>query len=151
MRDALQHNFRPESILTQLSRMPELFSKDWMESFQQRWNSDPEIKDVLSELGFNAVIGYGYSNDPSPSAMVRIEQGKIVYAGDYQGQQLTWDLRAEPDQWQQWMDKPPNMIALGIAFSTGKIVFETGDYSSMMKEPRFAGPFVKSFEAMTSA
>jgi hypothetical protein len=40
------------------------------------------------------------------------------------------------------------MIALGMAYTSRKLIFNKGDYASMIKEPGLAGPFVKSFAAM---
>ena len=43
------------------------------------------------------------------------------------------------------------MMGLGTAFATGKIKFKIGDYSAMVKDPRMAGPFIKSFSVMGRA
>jgi hypothetical protein len=40
------------------------------------------------------------------------------------------------------------MAGLGMAFTTGKLKFLEGDYKGMLKDPRMAGPFVKSFSLM---
>jgi hypothetical protein len=37
---------------------------------------------------------------------------------------------------------------MGIAFATGKLKFKVGDYKGMLKDPRMANPFVKSFGLM---
>jgi hypothetical protein len=46
------------------------------------------------------------------------------------------------------MAKPPGMMAIGSAFAMGKLKFQVGDYSAMVKDPRMAGPFIKSFSVM---
>jgi hypothetical protein len=35
-----------------------------------------------------------------------------------------------------------------MAYTTGKMKFAVGDYSAMLKDPRMAGPFIKSFSVM---
>jgi hypothetical protein len=40
------------------------------------------------------------------------------------------------------------MAGLGMAFTTGKMKFQTGDYFAMIKDPRMAMPFIKSFSVM---
>ena len=40
------------------------------------------------------------------------------------------------------------MAGLGTATMTGKLKFKTGDYKAMIKDPRMAGPFIKSFTVM---
>jgi hypothetical protein len=35
-----------------------------------------------------------------------------------------------------------------MAYTTGKMKFAVGDYGSMLKDPRMAGPFIKSFSVM---
>ncbi len=38
---------------------------------------------------------------------------------------------------------------MGVAVTTGKLKFATGDYASMIKNPKMAGPFIKSFALMS--
>jgi len=40
------------------------------------------------------------------------------------------------------------MAGLGMAYATRKLKFQVGDYGAMIKDPRMAGPFIKSFSAM---
>ena len=42
-------------------------------------------------------------------------------------------------------------MGLGMAFTSRKMKFLVGDYGSMIKDPRMAGPFVKSFSVMARA
>ncbi len=37
---------------------------------------------------------------------------------------------------------------MGTAFAMGKLKFLQGDFKGMIKDPRMAGPFVKSFGLM---
>jgi len=40
------------------------------------------------------------------------------------------------------------MMSLGMAYTTRKLKFQVGDYTAMIKDPRMAGPFIKSFDVM---
>jgi hypothetical protein len=37
---------------------------------------------------------------------------------------------------------------LGMAVTSGKLKFNSGDFKAMIKDPRMATPFVKSFTVM---
>lgn len=131
--------------------MSELFSPEWMESYMNAWNEEPELCDALADINFNSVIGYGFPDDAQPRGVIIVENGKATSAGAYDGQEMNWDLRAKQAQWEKWMSKPPGMAGLGMAFTTGKIKFKVGDYAAMLKDPRMAGPFIKSFSVMSRA
>jgi len=131
--------------------MSDLFSDAWMKSFAEHWNADQELSGALAEIGFNSVIGYGFPEGDNPIGVLVVENGKAVSAGAYNGETLNWDLRATQDQWTKWMSKPPGMMGLGVAFTSGKIKFKVGDYGAMIKDPRMAGPFIKSFSVMGQA
>lgn len=64
---------------------------------------------------------------------------------------MNWDMRASQGDWEKWLKKPPGMMGLGIAYTSRKLQFAVGDYGAMVKDPRMAGPFVKSFAAMAKA
>lgn len=129
--------------------MADVFSAEWMDQYMQQWNSEPGLADELAKIGFNTVIGYGFDGDADPKGVISIENGKATSAGAYDGEELNWDLRASPDSWQKWMSKPPGMMGLGMAYTSRKIKFNKGDYGAMVKDPRMAGPFIKSFSAMS--
>ncbi len=125
-----------------------LFDADWMAGFAEAWNNEPELSGALGEIGFNSVIGYGFTDDDAPTGVIVVENGQATSAGAYNGEELNWDIRAKEDQWNKWIAKPPGMTGLGMAFTTGKMKFIVGDYGAMVKDPRMAGPFIKSFAAM---
>lgn len=130
--------------------MSELFTEEFMKEFQERWNADPELAGALEQIGFNSVIGYGFDGEDKPRGVLKVENGRVVSAGPYNGEELNWDLRATPDNWAKWVQKPPGMMGLGMAYTSRKLKFKVGDYGAMIKDPRMAGPFVKSFSAMGS-
>lgn len=126
----------------------ELFGADWMSAYQQQWNEAPDVAGALADAGFSTTIGVGFPADPEPKAYVRVEHGRIVYAGAYDGGELQWDMRAHPEQWEKWRDSPPGMVGLGSAVALGRLKFFAGDYATMIKNPALAGPFVRSFGLM---
>ena len=79
---------------------------------------------------------------------IKVEAGKVTEAGSYEGQELNWDLRADDANWNKWFKKELGMTGLGLAFTTGKLKFNVGDYKAMLKDPRMATPFIKSFSVM---
>lgn len=128
--------------------MTELFSEAFMEHFKDNWNNDPELAGALEKIGFSSVIGYGIDGEDQPRGVLTVENGHVTAAGGYHGEKLNWDLRASEDNWAKWIAKPPGMMGLGAAYTTRKLKFNVGDYSAMIKDPRMAGPFIKSFSAM---
>ncbi len=128
--------------------MPELFSSDWMNSLKDEWNNDPDVKDKLAEIGFNSIITCGYKDEESPRGVFIVENGECVRAGDYDGESPDWDMRANQKDWMKWVNKGIGMAGLGMAYASGKLKFLEGDYGSMIKNPKMAGPFVKSFGLM---
>jgi hypothetical protein len=131
--------------------MSDLFSEQWMNSFKEAWNNEPELAGALEKINFNSVIGYGFPDDATPRGVLVVENGKATSGGPYDSQNLSWDIRAKDAQWAKWMSNPPGMAGLGMAFTTGKMKFKVGDYKAMLKDPRMAGPFIKSFTVMSKA
>nr|VFJ45558.1 MAG: hypothetical protein BECKFW1821A_GA0114235_101023 [Candidatus Kentron sp. FW]VFJ57156.1 MAG: hypothetical protein BECKFW1821B_GA0114236_103214 [Candidatus Kentron sp. FW] len=128
--------------------MAELFSDAWMKSFMDEWNKEPELADALAAISFSSIIGYGFSGEDNPTGVLVVENGKVTEAGGYAGQDLNWDIRASSDSWEKWIKKGIGMAGLGMAYTGGKLKFPKGDYMAMVKDPRMAGPFVKSFTVM---
>ena len=128
--------------------MADLFSDEWMKGFMTAWNNEPALSDALAKIDFNSTIAYGFQGDAQPMGILVIEQGKVVSAGAYNGEELSWDMRASKESWEKWVKKGLGMIGLGLAYSTRKLKFEVGDYSAMIKDPRMAKPFIKSFNVM---
>ncbi|TNF98252.1 MAG: SCP-2 sterol transfer family protein [Gammaproteobacteria bacterium] len=128
--------------------MSEMFSNDWMKGFMDAWNSEPGLSGELEKIGFNSVIAYGIDGEDQPRGYIKIENGHAVDAGAYDSTEVNWDLRASEESWGKWITKPPGMMGLGTAYTTRKLKFNVGDYGAMVKDPRMAGPFVKSFAVM---
>ncbi|MES9844480.1 MAG: SCP-2 sterol transfer family protein [Candidatus Sedimenticola sp. PURPLELP] len=128
--------------------MADLFSDEWMKSYMEQWNAEPDLSDALAQIGFNSVIGYGYDGEDQPRGVLAVENGKATSAGAFNGEEMNWDIRCSDAQWKKWIGKPPGMMGLGMAFTSGKMKFKVGDYGAMIKDPRMAGPFIKSFTVM---
>jgi hypothetical protein len=128
--------------------MAELFSEAWMKSYMEEWNKEPELSDKLADINFSSKIAYGMANEDKPRGILVIENGKATSAGAYNDEEVNWDLRASEESWNKWIEKGLGMASLGAAYVGGKLKFKTGDYKAMIKDPRMAGPFVKSFTVM---
>ena len=129
--------------------MTDLFSPEWMKAFGEQWNAEPDLADALTKIHFNSVIGYGFECDPNPMGVLIIEEGKVVSAGAYEGQKLNWDLRSDRTHWERWKTKGLDMMGLSMAYVSRKLQFRVGDYTAMIKDPRMAAPFIKSFTVMS--
>jgi hypothetical protein len=125
--------------------MAKLFSAEWMNQLKDSWNAEPEIKGKLAEIGFSSTIAWGFKDEENPRGILVVENGECVSAGEWNNETLNWDLRADLADWLKWVEKGIGMMGLGAAYTTGKLKFKVGDYKSMIKDPRMAGPFVKTF------
>lgn len=128
--------------------MADLFSDEWMKRFMEEWNKEPDLSGALEKINFASTIGYGFEGEATPRGLLVVENGKGVKAGKYNGETMNWDIRASEDSWKGWIAKGVGMMGLGLAFSTGKMKFVVGDYGAMIKDPRMASPFIKSFSVM---
>lgn len=125
-----------------------MFTKQWVESFAQRWNADPDMVHPLAKARFTAKIGFGFSDSKDPGVVLEVEEGKVARAGSYNPAahaNLDWDLRAAPEQWTKWRQEGMGFMALGVAVSTKQLEFRAGDYRKMIRNPDLAAPFLKAF------
>ncbi len=128
--------------------MAKIFSDSWMQAFAKLWNEDKEMIEKLSEANFTSTIGFGCKGDDTPVGIVEVKNGEIVYAGEFRGQTLDWDMRADIDAWKEWLTDGFGFNKLGVSVSTGKLQFTAGDYRQMIRNPNMAGPFLRHFELM---
>ncbi|MDH5396367.1 MAG: SCP-2 sterol transfer family protein [Gammaproteobacteria bacterium] len=128
--------------------MAEIFAEQWMQKFMDEWNKDSELVQELSNINFSSSIAYGIDNEDEPRGVLIVEKGHAIAGTVFHEQEINWDIRAAKDTWQKWFSKPPGMMGLGIAYTSRKIKFNKGDYTAMIKDPRMAGPFIKSFVVM---
>ncbi len=128
--------------------MAEIFAEQWMQKMMEEWNNEPALANELLNLDFNSTIAYGFKDEDEPRGILVIEKGKAVLATTYIDQECNWDLRASKKDWLEWFNNPPGMMMLGMAYTSRKLQFIKGDYTAMIKDPRMAGPFLKSFSVM---
>ena len=114
--------------------MADMFSDEWMKSYMEQWNAEPELSDALAQINFNSIIAYGFDGEDTPRGIIDVQNGKAVSAGTYNGETLNWDLRATADNWGKWLSKPPGMMGLGMAYTSRKLKFNVGDYGAMIKD-----------------
>lgn len=129
--------------------MAYLFSEAWMKAFAKLWNADPTIIQLLSEQHFNAKLGYGFIKDGQPKGVLIVVNGHITKASRYKAQVLDWDLRADFNDWQRWLQQGFNIAQLGFAVSQKKLTFISGDYRQILRNPPIASAFLRSFELMS--
>ena len=128
--------------------MTELFSDKWMNNFIAQWNADDELVESLQEIEFGSNIGYGIEGEENPRVVVTVENGIAAAATTHTDQPLNWDIRCSEEQWKKWFSDPPGFMALGLAFTSGRMKFKVGDYESMLNDPRMAAPFIRHFAVM---
>lgn len=128
--------------------MADMFSENWMAKFGEAWNAEPTLSDELGKIGFTSTIAYGFPEEDNPRGVLVVENGRVVSATGYTGQPLSWDIRASKEDWEKWAKKTPGLMGLGMAYTTRKLRFKVGEYAAMIKDPRMAAPFIKSFEVM---
>lgn len=130
--------------------MSVIFSQEWMAAFANAWNKDAKMVSTLSKASFSTVIGFGFSDEDRPRGVIEVLQGKVATSGTYAGQTLSWDLRASLADWEEWLTKGFGLAKLGVAVSTGRLKFKTGDYRQMIRKPELASPFLHHFEIMST-
>ncbi len=129
--------------------MAELFSAEWMQSFQEAWNAEPKLAGALEKISFSSRIAYGIKGADQPLGVLIVENGQAIEGRSYQeGESLSWDIRGSEKDWNKWLKKGIGLVGLGMAYTTGKMKFVVGDYGAMIKDPRMAGPFIESFSVM---
>ncbi len=128
--------------------MLQLFGSAWMNKYKDEWNKDSYLTKHLKEINFSSTIGYGFPDEDKPRACIVIKDGYVTEAGHYNNQPLNWDLRAKEGHWQEWLQREVGSTGIGLAYTTGKLKFIEGDYKAMIRNPRMASPFIKSFSTM---
>lgn len=131
--------------------MSELFSNDWAQRYRDVWNGPQGIADELASIGFSSVVAFGLDSEVAPRCVLTIAHGQVIHAGPYNGENIIWDLRAEPAEWKKLLEKPPGLMRLGLAYTSRKLKFKKGDYAAMIKNAGLANAFVKCFALMRQA
>ena len=128
--------------------MTKLFNEDWMKQFQSEWNKDTRLTKNTALPRNKLTIGYGFPEEGSPRGCVVLNNGQMHEAGPYQGQALDWDLRAKELHWKDWLNREIGSTSIGLAYTTGKLKFHSGDYWQIIKNPEIKQSFIKGFSIM---
>lgn len=128
-----------------------MFSQDWLKELQESWNQKDGLAEQLSAAQFDSVVAFGLVDEEAPRAFLVIRNGQVSRVATHSDDAPDWDLRAEPQQWETWLNDPPGLFALGMAFTTRSLQFRRGNYPSMIKDPLMAESFKKSFMLMAEA
>lgn len=131
--------------------MLELFSRDWAQRYKDVWNGPQGIAGELANAGFSSIVAFGFDNEEPPRCVLTISNGVVISAGPPHGENVIWDLRADPAEWQKLLEKPPGLMKLGLAYTSRKLKFKKGDYAAMIKDAHLANAFVKCFALMQLA
>ena len=131
--------------------MAEIFTPTWLDCYKEAWNRDADLVASLRRIGFEARIGYGFPDRPEPEVVIRVTGGRVESTGPFAGEELDWDLRASARDWAEWVSRPPGLMALSMAYTDHRLRFCRGSYTEVVKNPRLAHPFVRSFAAMSAA
>jgi hypothetical protein len=128
-----------------------MFTREWIESFANAWNGDPEMVRPLSEARFSAIVALGLANHEDPFALLEVNDGRVARAGVFNpanSPKPDWDLRAALEQWQVWKKEGLGLNGLGVAVSSGKLQFRAGDYRKMIRNPQLATAFLRFFRIL---
>lgn len=131
--------------------MVDLFLREWVEGFANRWNADPDMVGPLGKAGFSAIVAFGYTDEENPSILLEIQDGKVVKAGTFSATsnpKPDWDLRATLAQWEIWKKEGLGLSKLGVTVSNGQLQFRAGDYRKMIRTPELAAPFLRCFQLL---
>jgi len=130
--------------------MSELFSEAWIKTLGEAWNNDAQIVDPLKKAKFSANISYGFIGEPQPKCLLSIVNGSIHNASLYHNENIDWDLRAAPANWEKWIIGGFGLTKLGPAVATRTLQFAQGDYRQMIRNPLLSRPFLRHFILMNN-
>ena len=105
------------------------------------------MTEPLAQIGFSAILAFGYPNNRNPSVLLEVKNGKIARAGlfnkDSQIPVIDWDLRALPEQWLMWQTHPLTLATISVAVQNQQLQFKVGDYRKMIRTLALAKPFFR--------
>ncbi len=129
----------------------DVFSRDWLDYLKETWNQEDGLAEQLRMAHFNSIVAFGLLDEDSPRAFLVIRDGEVREVSTCSDDDPDWDLRADRTQWERWLNDPPGLFALGMAFTTRSLQFRRGNYPAMIKDPLMAESFKKSFMLMAEA
>jgi hypothetical protein len=128
--------------------MTEVFSEAWMREYARLWNAEQDMVRELARLRFNAVVGYGFLDQPTPRGLLVVARGVAEWAGDYDGRELDWDLRAGPVDWSEWLGQGFDLSRILVAVGTRRLQLWKGDHKRILRKPPLVGALLRAFALM---
>ena len=132
-----------------LERACGVFTERWMQAYAQSWNAEQAMVQELMRLRFSAVIGYGFLDATTPRGMLVVIRGNAAHAGDYDGRDLDWDLRAAPADWNCWLAQGFSVPDLLMAVAADRLQLRIGDYRRILRKPPLISALLRAFTLMT--
>lgn len=129
--------------------MTEVFSEAWMFEYARLWNAEQTMVRELARQRFNAVVAYGFLDQPAPRGLLVVVRGVAEQAGDYDGRELDWDLRASPADWIQWLEQGFDLSRILVAVGTQHLQVWKGNYQRILRKPPLVGALLRAFALMT--
>ena len=127
----------------------EVFSEAWMGEYAQLWNAERVMVRELARQRFNAVVGYGFLDQPTPRGFLVVMRGAAEQHGLYDGRELDWDLRAAAMDWSAWLTQGFELSNLLLAVSAQRLQIWKGDHRRILRKPLLIGPLLRAFALMT--
>jgi len=129
--------------------MAEIFSEEWMQKYKTLWNDDNDHIKQLADSDFTAKVGFGLKDEDEPRVVIEIHHGLITNLTPYNNEELDWDIRGKAGFWTEISNKAPNIMKLGLAYTSRDLKFVKGDYATMIKEPSLSKAFIHCFKLMS--
>lgn len=126
----------------------EVFSEEWMREYARLWNAEREMVQQLTRQRFNAAVGYGFLDHPAPRGLLVVVRGVAEQAGQYDGRQLDWDLRAGAADWREWLGQGFDLSRLLVAVGTQRLQIWKGDHKRILRKPPLVSALLRAFELM---
>ena len=126
-----------------------VFSEEWMREYARLWNAEQAMVRELTRQRFNAAVGYGFLDQTTPRGLLVVVRGVAEQAGDYDGRELNWDLRADLVDWSAWLGQGFDLSSLLIAVGTQRLQIWKGDHKSILRKPPLVGALLRAFALMT--
>jgi len=128
--------------------MTEVFSEAWMREYARLWNAEQAMVRELTRQRFNAAVGYGFLDQPTPRGLLLVVRGVAEQAGDYDGRELDWDLRASSADWIEWLGQGFDLSRLLVAVGTQRLQIWKGDHKRILRKPPLVGALLRAFALM---
>ena len=127
-----------------------LFTKEWIQHFASAWNDEPAIFQPLKSVDFTGKIAYGFLDEEFARFALNVVNGRVVAVNSAEAEDLCWDVRAHPEDWQKFANVELSIMDVSMAYTSRKLQFKAGNYASMIRDPMLSKVFLKSFEIMAA-